>query len=492
VNLLLTIYLLAAFGLAIHGFNYFVMAILYWRKRKDVTVPPAPGETPTVTVQLPIYDELYVVERLIDAAAELDWDRRRLQIQVLDDSDDETTLIAQARVEYHRKRGVDIVLVRRSDRSGFKAGALEEGMKSATGEYIAVFDADFVPPPDFLKKTVPHLVANPGWGLVQTRWGHLNANYSTLTRVQAMALDGHFVVEQSARQRNGLFMNFNGSAGVWRRTCIEDAGGWNGDTLSEDLDLSYRAQMRGWKFLFLPDVIAPAEIPPQIHALKRQQFRWAKGSTQCLVKLAPRLIASPRLSPQQRVEGLIHLSGYLMSPLMLILLVTSVPLIALDTRFPEVLVFLCFSTLGPAAAYALSQRALYPDWPSRLRYFGLLVLLGIGLAVNNSGAVFEALTGQENNFRRTPKFRLEDDEDSWDTKRYTLPFSWGAIGELALAAYALIGVFSAWHHDQIWAAPFLILYAAGFAFTGFLTLWHSRRSGEAADLMLQTPALHQA
>jgi cellulose synthase/poly-beta-1,6-N-acetylglucosamine synthase-like glycosyltransferase len=358
VNLLLTIYLLAAIGLAIHGFNYFLMAVLYWLRRNDALAPPAQRDTPDVTVQLPIYNELYVVERLIDAAAALDWHREHLQIQVLDDSDDETTQIAQARVEYHRKRGADVALVRRTDRTGFKAGALAEGMKSATGEFIAVFDADFVPPADFLRKTIPHLTANPRLGLVQTRWGHLNANYSTLTRVQALALDGHFVVEQSARQRNGLFMNFNGSAGVWRRACIEDAGGWHGDTLSEDLDLSYRAQMRGWKFLFLPDVIAPAEIPPQIHALKRQQFRWAKGSTQCLVKLAPRLVTAPGLSLLQRVEGLIHLSGYLMSPLMLILLATSVPLIAFNMRFPDVLVYLCLSTLGPATAYALSQRAL--------------------------------------------------------------------------------------------------------------------------------------
>ncbi len=480
VNWLLLIYLLAAIGLAVHGFNYFLMAILYWRKRNDSATLPARTGTPRVTVQLPIYDELYVVERLIDAAAALDWNRERLQIQVLDDSDDETTQIAQARVEYHRKRGMDITLVRRTNRTGFKAGALAEGMKSASGEFIAVFDADFVPPQDFLKKTLPHLIAHVELGLVQTRWGHLNANYSMLTRVQALALDGHFIVEQSARQRYGLFMNFNGSAGVWRRACIEDSGGWQADTLSEDLDLSYRAQMRGWRFLFLPDVVAPAEIPPQIHALKRQQFRWAKGSTQCLVKLAPQLIAAPDLSLLQRIEGLIHLSGYLMSPLMLILLITSIPLIALGVQFPDALIYLCLSTLGPAAAYALSQRALYPDWQTRFKYFGMLVLLGIGLAVNNSIAVFEALTRQENNFRRTPKFRLEGDDDAWDTKRYTLPFSWAALGELGLGAYALIGVVSAWHHQLFWAMPFLMLYVAGFAYTGFLTLLHSRPARERA------------
>lgn len=485
MNWLLTIYLLAAIGLAIHGFNYLLMAVLYWRKRNETAVLPTRKETPRVTVQLPIYNELYVVERLIDATAALDWNSKCLQIQVLDDSDDETTQIAQARVEYHRKRGVEIALVRRTDRAGFKAGALAEGMKSASGAFIAVFDADFVPPSDFLRKTIPHLIANDKLGLVQTRWGHLNANYSTLTRVQALALDGHFIVEQSARQRNGLLMNFNGSAGVWRRACIEDSGNWQADTLSEDLDLSYRAQMRGWKFLFLPDVAAPAEIPPQIHALKRQQFRWAKGSTQCLVKLSPRVVTAPGLSLFQRVEGLIHLSGYLMSPLMLILLITSVPLIALGARFPDALIYLCLSTLGPATAYALSQHALYPDWLTRFKYFGILGLLGIGLAVNNTIAVFEALTGQENNFRRTPKFRLEGDDDSWDSKRYTLPFTWDAVGELALGAYALVGVFSAWQHHLFWAMPFLMLYAAGFGYTGFLTLWHSRSPRKIVDLQLQ-------
>jgi hypothetical protein len=267
---------------------------------------------------------------------------------------------------------------------------------------------------------------------------------------------------------------------VWRHACIEDAGGWQGDTLSEDLDLSYRAQMRGWKFLFLPNVVAPAEIPAQINAFKRQQFRWAKGSTQCLIKLAPRLITARGLSIWQRGEGMLHLSGYLMSPLMLILLIATVPLLALQTRFPDMLIYLMLPTLGPAAAFALAQRALYPDWQARFKYFGVLMLLGVGLAVNNSLAVFEALTGRENNFRRTPKFRLESDGDSWDTKRYTLPFSWDAVIELGFAAYALVGAMMAWRNGLGWTLPFLMLYAAGFAYTGLVTLWHSRPMRENA------------
>jgi len=467
------IYFLSAFALAIYGFNILLTAWLYWRKRDiRVETPPLTG-FPRVTVQLPIYNELYVVERLIDAAAALDWQREHLQIQVLDDSDDETTAIARARVEYYRQRGFDIALMRRADRTGFKAGALAAGLAQATGEFIAVFDADFVPPRDFLKKTIPHFHAQPNLGLVQTRWGHLNDDYSPLTRAEALALDGHFVVEQTARDRNGLFFNFNGTAGVWRRACIEDAGGWQGDTLSEDLDLSYRAQMRGWRFLFLPDVVAPAELPPQIHAYKRQQYRWAKGSTQVLLKLGAHVWTTPGLSVFKRIEGLLHLSGYLMNVLMLVLLLTLVPLMALDTRFPAAMMYLSFAMFGPIAVYALSQRALYPDWLSRFRYFAVLLLLGTGIALSNSLAVLEAFARRSNTFRRTPKFRMENETDAWQSKRYALPLSWEAFAELSLAAYAVAGAAIAWQRHLVWTLPFLLLYAASFAFIGGLSLLHS-------------------
>src|SRR5574341_398096 len=290
VDWLIVIYFFAATSLSIYGFNYLLMSWFYWRKRGEAPPRPALDDPPRVTVQLPIYNELYVVERVIDSAVALDWPRDRLQVQVLDDSDDETTQIAQARVDYFRRRGMDITLIRRTNREGFKAGALAAGLEGANGEFIAIFDADFVSPPDFLKQIIPHFAGRHDLGLVQTRWGHLNANYSTLTRVQALALDGHFVVEQSARQRNSLFMNFNGSAGVWRRACIEDAGGWQADTLSEDLDLSYRAQMRGWRIGYAPDVVVPGELPSQVEAFKKQQFRWAKGSFQVVRKMLPEVL----------------------------------------------------------------------------------------------------------------------------------------------------------------------------------------------------------
>ncbi len=469
---LLALYTLAALGLAIYGLNYFVTVWLWARRRADSPRLPVLARVPVVTVQLPIYNERYVVERLIDAAAALEWDRARLQIQVLDDSDDATVPLAHARVEQHRRRGIDIAIVRRAHRDGYKAGALAHALADARGEFIAIFDADFVPPPDFLQKTIPHLAADARVGMAQTRWGHLNADYSALTRAQALALDGHFAIEQAARAANNLFMNFNGSGGVWRRACIADAGGWHSDTLSEDLDLSYRAQMRGWKFLFLPDVVAPAEIPPQIHAFKRQQFRWAKGSTQVLIKLATRVARARGASRFKRAQGLLHLSGYLMNPLMLLLILALVPMLALRIHPPEILMYLSLATFGPITLYALSQRALYRDGRARFAYFGALFLLGIGMAWNNSLAVMEAFTRRGNTFRRTPKFRVEGEADAWESKEYALAFGWEAVGELGLGVYALIGAGIAWQQNLLWALPYLLLYAAGFFYTGLLSIAH--------------------
>jgi cellulose synthase/poly-beta-1,6-N-acetylglucosamine synthase-like glycosyltransferase len=420
-----------------------------------------------VTVQLPVYNELHVVERLIDAVARLDYPKDRLQIQVLDDSTDETTRLAQARVDYYQRQGIDITLIHRPERTGFKAGALQRGLETATGEFVVIFDADFVPNRDFLPQIIPHFQDGPRLGLIQARWGHINADYSPLTSAQALALDGHFVVEQTARQRSGLFMNFNGASGVWRKSCIEEAGGWQGDTLSEDLDLSYRAQLAGWEFLYLPDVVSPAEIPPQINAFKRQQFRWAKGSIQCLLKHWCTLIRARRPA-FVRLQGLIHLSNYLIHPLMLLLLLLTLPLLLGQgvTRLP--LLYLGLGSLGPPLLFALSQWDTYPDWRRRLAYFPFLVLLGTGIALNNALAVGEALTRRSNRFQRTPKFGLEERTDRWAESPYALPISRMTLGEILLGLYSLITMMVALAKGNLYAVPFLLLYLGGFGYVAAL------------------------
>ncbi len=469
--ILLTVYLVAAVWLAIYGLNSLVMVALHLRQRGPAPAPPL-TTYPFVTVQLPIFNELYVVERLIDAVAALDYPRERLEIQVLDDSTDETTAIARARVAAYQARGVNIYLIHRRHRAGFKAGALRDGLAIARGEFIAVFDADFQPHPDFLRLILPHFQTDPRLGLVQARWGHLNASYSSLTRAQSLGIDGHFAIEQTARNRNGLWMNFNGSAGVWRRTCIESAGNWQADTLAEDLDLSYRAQLAGWRFLFLPDVVAPAEVPPQIHAFKAQQFRWAKGSIQCARKLWRDLLTAPR-SPFVKLQGFIHLTNYLAHPLLVILLLAAVPLMDQRHALLTALAYLSIATVGPPALYTLALRSLYPDWRRRLLHLPWLMLLGTGIALSNSLAIYEALAGHSSPFKRTPKFHVETAADRWSDKSYALPFSPLALGELALAVYALGGIILALAWGNLFIVPYLLLYALGFGYVGVLTVLHS-------------------
>jgi cellulose synthase/poly-beta-1,6-N-acetylglucosamine synthase-like glycosyltransferase len=479
LSILTVIYITAALLLAVYAFNAWVLTVLYFKHRRDLPSPtPALKDEawPPVTVQLPIFNEAYVVKRLIEAVARLDYPRDRLQIQVLDDSTDETTKIALAQVEHYRQQGLDIELIHRHERSGFKAGALKGGLEKASGEFIAIFDADFVPEPDFLRQTIPHLVANSRLGLVQARWGHLNRDYSRLTAAQAIALDGHFVVEQTARNRSGLLINFNGTGGVWRRACIEAAGGWHGDTISEDFDLSYRAQLSGWQCLLLPDVVAPAEIPPQLAAFKRQQFRWAKGSIQCLKKLGWRVLRSGFSWPV-KLQALIHLSSYLVHPLMIILaIITPILIVSGGTahiRFP--LVYLSLVSLGPPFLYAVAQAALYPTtWRRRYRAMGLLIFLGSGVALSNTKAVVEALLGVGNVFRRTPKFKVVSATDSWQRNVYRVPLNGLVLGELALAFYSLLGAWLAATNGNQFAVPFILLYAFGFGYVSLQGIWDAR------------------
>jgi cellulose synthase/poly-beta-1,6-N-acetylglucosamine synthase-like glycosyltransferase len=468
------VYALAAVWLAIYALNSFILTFLCWRHRGTDPRASALSTYPRVTVQLPIFNEAHVVERLIDRTARMEYPPDRLQIQVLDDSTDETTALARMRVAYHRARGVDIELLHRPDRSDFKGGALREGMRSASGEFFAIFDADFLPPEAFLLQTIPHFLNRPRLGFVQTRWGHINDGYSSLTGAQGIALDGHFAVEQPARYRTGLYLNFNGSAGVWRRDCIEDAGGWQGDTLCEDLDLSYRAQLAGWERAYLRDVVCGAEIPAQIHALKRQQARWAGGSISCALKLWRPLLRAP-VSAFKRVEGLIHLTGYLVHPLMMLILALSVPLLYLRLPLAYPLTYLSLASLGPPIMYAWAQRSLHPDWIRRMRYLPLLVLLGTGLALSNSRAIYRALRGKRDEFGRTPKFRLESEGDEWRGSRYALSFDWLALGEASAALYALLGAAIALDRGNLFAVPFMMLYVAGLGYVACLTFLHSAR-----------------
>jgi hypothetical protein len=411
---------------------------------------------------VPAYNELHVIERVIDAVAALDYPRDRLQIQILDDSTDDTTRLALTRADLHRRQGIDVAVLRRPDRAGFKAGALAWGLSRARGEYIAIFDADFCPHPDFLIQTIPHFLARPGLGLVQTRWSYLNADYSAVTRAQALALDGHFVVEQAGRQRSGLLMSFNGAGGIWRRRCIEESGSWRSDTLCEDLDLSYRAQLAGWECMYLPSVDAPAEVPPQIAAFKRQQSRWAQGSVQVLRKLAGPILRSRSLNCAQKTMALAHVSSYLAHALMVALLLLSLPLMLMPDFAPLPLGGLGLMCLGPPLVYAISQRELYAGW-GRLRAFPLLTLIGIGVAWCNTLAVFRGLTQWGGTFARTPKFRLQGREGQWTDSHYRLQPDGCTIGEGVLTLYALTTAGVAYASGNYGLLPFALLYAAAFA-----------------------------
>ncbi len=489
----------AAVGLAIYGFNALWLT-WQWRRRDRDPHPlpdgPQPDAWPEVMVQLPIYNEYHVVTRLLDACAQLDYPRDRLQIQVLDDSTDETTTAARLRAAHWRQRGVQVEVLHREERQGFKAGALAQGLSQAKGTFVAIFDADFVPPPDFLRRTIPLLIQpeNQRVAFVQARWGHLNPGYSWLTRCQALALDGHFVVEQAGRQAAGYPFGFNGSAGVWRRACLEDprVGGWQADTLCEDLDLSYRAQMAGWQGRFLAQVVAPGEIPPQLLAFKRQQFRWAKGSVQVLRKLAPRLWRMP-WPLARRLQGLVHLGSYLIHPLLLLLLIISLPLLLSGTDPFWPLAYLSLASVGPPLLYALAQRQLHGrDWWRRWAYLPLLTFLGMGLSFSNSLAVWQALSNRSTPFQRTPKFQVRRPGESWQRSLYAVPLDPTVWGELALCGYALLTAGVAVTRGQLWSVPFLLLYASGYGLMVLTGLWQAWQAhphrGERAWLPKRIPS----
>jgi hypothetical protein len=404
----------------------------------------------------------------------LDWPRERLQVQVLDDSTDRTTTLTRRRVDECRRQGVDITLYHRRERAGYKAGALNAALQSARGTFIAVFDADFIPSPDFLKRTVPYLAAEPQLGFVQTRWGHLNDTFSLVTLAQALALDAHFAIEHIARERAGWMTNFSGTGGVWRRECIEACGGWDPEILTEDVDLSYRAQLEGWKGMTVPDVVTPAELPVQVSALKRQQFRWAKGNTQCLLKLGGAILRA-QLPLPARIQALAHLSSYLGHILMLGMLISTFPLLW-GTEFDIRGVGLMgLAALGPPFLYTVGQYVLYSNWWRRLRALPVLILIGVGLALSSTRAVAEAVLGIRSPFERTPKFRIEGRNDHWDGHSYVLPLRGSIWGELALALCAALLMVAALRADRIQTSLFLLLYSLGFGFVSLTELIQSFR-----------------
>ncbi len=478
-EIILFIYIFSLTVLFIFGSHGFIMIYYYlkYRSRKSQAVSEI-TTYPVVTVQLPVYNELYVVGRLIDASCTMVYPKEKLEIQLLDDSTDQTVEVVAKYVEKYKRQGFDIKHIRRDNRVGYKAGALKEGLAVARGEYVAIFDADFVPRPDFLLKTIPHFMTDPNVGMVQTRWEHLNSEYSLLTRTQAMALDGHFVIEQSVRNKVGFFINFNGTAGVWRKSCIEDAGNWQADTLTEDLDLSYRAQLRGWKFKYLNNVTSPAELPSEINALKSQQFRWTKGAIETARKILP-IVWRSKLPLGIKVHATFHLTNNLVFPFIIIAGILNVPLVFIkhaglyDSYFTFMSVFV-FAFLGSFFFYLFSQKDVYADWRRRLFLFPLFMAGSMGFAVNNSRAVLEGLFKKKSEFVRTPKYSIRDKKDSWTDKKYVpMKISSTVVIEIVLAIYCLFGVASSLYFLEIAAVPFQLLFFLGFTFVSVMSLKHA-------------------
>src|SRR5688572_19030367 len=473
-TLILATYFFVLVILAVYGWHRYYLVYLYMKNRERVPLPAGVATLPVVTVQLPIYNEMYVADRLIDAVCELDYPRERLEIQVLDDSTDETRIVAERAVQRNAARGIDITYIHRTDRTGYKAGALEAGMKVAKGDFIAIFDADFMPTADFLQRTVPYF-GDPQIAMVQARWGHINQDYSLLTKAQSILLDGHFVLEHGSRNRANLFFNFNGTAGIWRRTAIEDAGGWQHDTLTEDLDLSYRAQLRGWRFVFLQDLVAPAEVPVEMNSFKSQQHRWAKGSIQTCRKLLPRILRAD-IPLGVKVEAFFHLTANFNYLLMCVLSVLMVPsmVIRYNMGWYEMLIIdvpLFFAaTASIANFYMVCQREVHKDWTQRLKYLPFLMSIGIGLTVNNTKAVLEALFNRESEFARTPKYRIEGQADEWIGKKYRQSVVVQPMIELALGLYFTATVFYALANGIYGTVPFLVLFQLGFLYTALLSL----------------------
>ena len=465
--------ILFLFGL--HGF-----VMMYYHRKYGHKNPVPDSEfkpDKLVTIQLPLYNEMYVIERLINSVCEIDYPKDKMEIQVLDDSTDETTTIVAKIVDEKKKLGFDISHIRRGSREGYKAGALKEGMKIAKGEFIAIFDADFIPQKEFLKKTLSYFTDDKV-GMVQSRWEHLNGDYSIITKAQALALDGHFVIEQTVRNKSGFFINFNGTGGVWRKKCIEDAGNWHADTLTEDLDLSYRAQLIGWRFVFLKDFTSPAELPSEINALKAQQFRWTKGAVETAKKILP-LVWKSKVPLRVKLQSTFHLTNNLVFPFILLAAILNVPLIFIKNSGAHEIYFAIMSLFVLAFVssflfYLYSQKDIHTDWRKRIVLFPLFMAGSMGLAVNNSRAVFEGLMNRKSEFVRTPKFKQESDKDTFIGNKYlNKKLGLSVFVEAVLAVYCFIGVLSSIYFMELASIPFQVLFTLGFSFIAYTSIKHA-------------------
>ncbi len=481
-HIFIYIYIAVLIIIAIYGLHRYILVYLYYKyKHNQPKIEKYFEELPKVCVQLPMYNEKYVAKRIIERTCNLDYPKEKLQIQVLDDSTDQTQEIAKETVEYYQKRGIDIQYIHRSNREGFKAGALENGLKYTDAEFIAIFDADFIPPPDIIKKTI-HFFTDPKVGMVQVRWEHINREQSLLTKLQAILLDGHFVIEHTARNRSGRFMNFNGTAGIWRKQCIIDAGGWHHDTLTEDVDISYRAQLKGWKFVFLPEIYSPAELPPEINAFKQQQYRWTKGGAQTAKKLLPKIFKS-NLDWRIKLEAFFHLTSCTVYTYIVALTLMLFPALYLRVtvfknspikQFMFDVSLFMLATCSASAFYLCSQKELFNEWRDKIKYLPFLMALGIGISLSNSLAAIEGFFGKGGEFVRTPKFGVDGmDDKSWRTRLKSFRFrkSFLPFVEIGFGLYMVSAIVMCLYFGTApFSIPFLVLFASGYFYVGFSSL----------------------
>ena len=470
------LFIISAIVIIAYTCNFYYLTYLSQRRKNDLSTIDL--GTPSITIQLPIYNEKYVAKRLVDSVCNLDYPKEKMRIMVLDDSDDDTVDLLQNVVNGYKKQGFSIEHVRRGTRNGYKAGALKHAMMSTDTELVAIFDADFIPPVWFLKRAIPHF-SKPNIGLVQCRWGHVNENYSAITQAQALSLDFHFLIEQKAKSNSHLFMNFNGTAGIWKRNCIEDAGGWHTATLVEDLDLSYRAQMKGWKCVFLPDIVVDAELPVQMNAAKRQQFRWAKGSIQCAIKLLSDIVVKRKVAVEAKIQAFIQLTRHIVYPLMLIQFLTLPILLAGQVNlyvvsFLPALTIVAYLAMGPGAYIMIIQSMYHKSWKSKAKILPALLIYNAGMSVNNTVAVFDAVLGKKNEFLRTPKYGIITKGDDWRNKAYNLPFTQTTLLEIFFGVYGILGIFIAIFSSNPVFVPIIGIQSIGFFFIAYMSLSHTR------------------